>query len=55
MGQTTLRERKLEKLRLQMYKSFQQDRYGEEVVSISQELDKLLNEFIVMPKSKKGN
>lgn len=43
------REKKLEKLRLQMYQSFQDDRYGEEVVTISQELDKLINEFIVVP------
>lgn len=45
-----LRESKIEKLRLKMYQSFQQDRHGEEVVNISQELDKLLNEFIVLPK-----
>ncbi|WP_246050104.1 aspartyl-phosphate phosphatase Spo0E family protein [Aquibacillus sediminis] len=52
MGHLSMRERQIEKLRSEMYLSFKKDRYGEEVVNISQKLDDLLNEFIVLPKKK---
>ncbi len=52
LGHLSMRERQIEKLRSEMYLSFKKDRYGEEVVNISQKLDDLLNEFIVLPKKK---
>ena len=55
MGNTSLRESKMERLRLKMYRSYQENKDNEEVVLISQELDKLINEFIALPENNSIN
>ncbi|WP_186577076.1 aspartyl-phosphate phosphatase Spo0E family protein [Aquibacillus kalidii] len=42
-------ERKIEKLRMQMYECYKDNRFSSDVVEISQELDKLLNEVQNIP------
>ena len=45
----------MERLRLKMYRSYQENKDNEEVVLISQELDKLINEFIALPENNSIN
>ncbi|WP_170287591.1 aspartyl-phosphate phosphatase Spo0E family protein [Aquibacillus halophilus] len=54
MTQTKVREKKMEILRLEMYRCYQENRDSEEVIKVSQELDKLLNAFLSLPSKDNG-
>lgn len=52
MGDSLKRKDKLEQLRLEMYMHYKETKDEQEVVAISQELDKLIYEFISLPREK---
>ncbi|WP_112181930.1 MULTISPECIES: Spo0E family sporulation regulatory protein-aspartic acid phosphatase [Paraliobacillus] len=52
MGDTKIKNEQLEQLRLQMYMRYSKTKDEKEIVEISQELDKLIYEFISTPSKK---
>ncbi|WP_117168734.1 aspartyl-phosphate phosphatase Spo0E family protein [Paraliobacillus sediminis] len=49
MGDSQAQNERLEQLRLQMYMKYSKTKDEKEIVEISQELDKLIYEFISIP------